>query len=391
MNNLLLKLLICSIYLINIQLFMLGAVALKPIHIFGFVFFIISNIQRPSIKNIVKFFIVLLVVFLGYFNAIDKTEFWKSFILIFLGLGLLLFAPNLISNFKVERKIRFFYFVFKSYVVIVLYGVIQFFAKNFLGSDFLYNNLGQFQFHPHYENDLFGFSRATSIFYEPSVFAWVTNLIISILLIYQKKIGFSRKIFLVYLFIYLLGLLVSLSSSGLLSLIVITLVYYVSVYGIRLKKIVLFGPIFFGIVLLALPYLRLSEIVTENTSGFNRVVFPFLNLLEVLKNYPFFGRALGQFGVEDNKLLYDGVIHNSVYGLFISFGLSSLVLIAFAFHRFYTHLKSDLIWAVLWLNLLFIFSSTGSFLSLELPFIYLIIFTLYNLVNSVSIRRQLIQ
>ena len=381
MNKFLLKLLILSIYLINIKLFMIGSVAFKPIHIFGFIFFLIFIIRKQTIKNVIIFIIILIVVLFGYFNALDKVEFWKSLVILTLSLALLLFGPNIISGIRNEIKLKFFKFIFRSYIYVVLYGLIQFGTKNFFGLDLFYNNLGKFQFHPHYQNDLFGFSRATSIFYDPSVYAWVTNLIITLLIIFKDKIGINRSLFFKYLTCFFLGLISSLSSSGFVAFFLIIIVYYFIKYRKKNVYLVILSPLFLVGIWLLFPYLRLSEITSENTSGYARIVFPLLNLIEVFNTYPIFGRGIGQFGVEDPSLLYDGVIHNSIYGFFISFGISALLLFFICLKRFYSHISSDPIWLLLWLNLLLIFTTTGSFLSLELPFIYLIIFTLYSLVN----------
>jgi hypothetical protein len=78
------------------------------------------------------------------------------------------------------------------------------------------------------------------------------------------------------------------------------------------------------------------------------------------------------------KLFYDGVIHNSIYGFFITFGFSGLILFMIVLRKFYTYIKRDSISILLWLNLILILSTTGSFLSLELPFIYLIVYTLFS-------------
>lgn len=386
MASFLLKFIIYALYFINVQFFFIGSIAIKPIHFFGFGYFLIFLLRGSSIKNIFEFALMACVVLLGVINAVDIVEFWKSYVLFLLSLALLIFGPEFISSFKLSTKISFLNFIFISYKWIVLYGVLQFMLKNIFGSDLLYNNLGVFQYHPHYENELFGLSRATSIFYEPSVFGWVTNLIICALVVFRDKIGIERKTFLNSLFIYLIGLLVSLSSSAFASFFLLVVVYFIIKNRSKGIYILLFLPIFIlGLGLLA-PYLRLSEIGTENTSGYARVIWPFLNLIEVFELYPVLGRGLGQFGVEDNSLLYDGVIHNSIYGFLISFGLSSVILISFAFIRLLNYLKHDLLWLVLWICLFSIFSTTGSFLSLELPFVYLLIYTLFDLSKQIEVK-----
>jgi hypothetical protein len=378
LNKFILSILIFSIYLINIQFFFVGTLAFKPIHVFAVIYTGLFFFKVPSLKNIIFFLFISLLVFLGYFNALDKVEFWKSFFMLTLSLGLIFFGPNLIRKISYDRKINFFYFLFSSYKYVVLYGFIQFISKNFLGVDFLYNNLGQFQYHPHYDNDLFGFTRATSVFYEPSVFGWVSNLIITILLVFRERIGMPNRIFFKFLVIFLIGLLVSLSSSAFVSFIVIYIIFLAIKYKRKKIYIFLFLPLIFLIIWLVLPYLRIEEFNDENTSGYSRVIFPFLNLLDVLKTYPYFGRGLGQIGVNDMKLFYDGVIHNSIYGFFITFGFSGLILFMIVLRKFYTYIKRDSISILLWLNLILILSTTGSFLSLELPFIYLIVYTLFS-------------
>ena len=373
--------LLLSIYLINFQFFLLGALAIKPIHLFALVYFIIFIFKKQSLKSKIKFIFILLIILLGYFNSIDKVEFWKSFILVFLSVALIIFGPDLIRKVSIEKKIQFFSFVFKSYVYVVLYGLFQFFTKNFFGLDLLYNNLGPFQFHPHFDNDLFGFTRATSIFYEPSVFGWVTNLVLSLMIIYKERIGMPSIVFYKYLIIFLLGLLVSLSSSAFVSLILICTVYFFIKYKRRVLYLVIIIPFIIIIVWFLLPYLRINEIDTEKSSGYARLILPFLNLEEVINVYPFLGRGLGQFGIDDVKLAFDGVIHNSIFGFFITFGLSGIFLLFMAIKKIHIHYKYDPLSILLWLNLLSILSATGSFLSLELPFIYLIIIAILSIMD----------
>lgn len=386
MSSSLLKYIVFSLYFINFQFFMIGSVALKPIHIFGFVYLVIFLIRGSSLKSFLPFLFITIIILFGYFNAIEQLEFWKSFVLFIMSMVVVCFGPQIIQSITSIKKIRFFRWFFRSYQVVVAYGVVQFVLKNFYGSDMLYNNLGDYQFHPHYFNELFGFSRATSIFYEPSVFGWVTNLVISTLFVYRDRVGLENAKFYKYLVIYFTGLIVSLSSSAFLSLILISSTYYL----IKNRSKTIYSFVFIPIVVVGVwylsPYLRLLEIGRENTSGYARVVSPFLNLIEVIRIYPFFGRGLGQFGVEDNGLQYDGIIHNSVYGFVISFGLSSIALFFFAIRRFMSFVKNDKIWAVMWLNLLLIFAATGSFLSLELPFVYLLIFTLFDLVAQIKLK-----
>lgn len=386
MVRILLKILIYSLYFINIQFFFIGSVAIKPIHFFGLIYLIVFMVRQVPVKTILVFLLLSLVVLVGISNAVDEIDFLKSFVLFIISLALLLFGPKLIATFSYKEKIDFFKHVFNSYRLVVFYGLLQFILKNVFGSDLLYNNLGSFQFHPHYHNDLFGYSRATSVFYEPSVFGWVTNLVICALVIFRDKIGMERKTFLNSLFIYLIGLLVSLSSSAFASFFLLAVVYFMIKNRSKVIFIILFLPIIFLGLGLLTPYFRLSEIGTENTSGYARVIWPFLNLVEVFEHYPGLGRGLGQFGVEDNNLLYDGVIHNSVFGFLITFGFSSVILIYFAFIRLLNHIKHDLLWLVPWICLFSIFSTTGSFLSLELPFVYLFIYTLYDLSKQMEVK-----
>lgn len=366
---------------------MLGSVAIKPVHIFAIIYFIVLIPQKKTVKSIIKFNVILTIILLGYFNAIDKVEFWKSFVLTFLSITLIIFGPILIRKVSLEKKMQFFIFIFKSYVYVVIYGLLQFITKNFFGLDFLYNNLGAFQFHPHFENELFGLTRATSFFYEPSVFGWVTNLIISLLLVFKDRVGIANNIFYKYVIIYLIGLMVSLSSSAFSSLILILIIYFF-IKSNRKAYFFLFSlPIIITIVWFIMPYLRITEIETENTSGYARLIFPFLNLEEVIKVYPYFGRGLGQFGVDDLSLVFDGIIHNSIFGFFISFGLSGLIIFIMALRRLRTYIILENISIIVWLNLILIFSTTGSFLSLELPFVYLIMYTLFSTINSDNYKR----
>jgi hypothetical protein len=294
---------------------------------------------------------------------------------------ILFFLPSIIAKVEYNFKILFFKFIFTSYCYVIIYGLVQFFFINVFSLDILYNNFGIFQYHPHFQNDLFGLSRATSIFYEPSVFAWATNLIIVLFVYLRKNLQFKKNKYYLYLFIYFSGLLVTISSSGFLTFSFLLLFYYLSYKASILRNLVIFIPFFAFLVTVLYPFFRLDEIAEQNTSGYARLFFPFLNLLEVLNKYLFFGRGLGQFGVDDSSLNYDGVIHNSVLGIIITFGLSSIFYLMIFFikiKKYYILSKKSII---LWVNLILIFFSTGSFLSLELPIIYVIITLAVNTRN----------
>jgi Ca2+/Na+ antiporter len=101
-------------------------------------------------------------------------------------------------------------------------------------------------------------------------------------------------------------------------------------------------------------------------------------MIEAIKVYPVFGRGLGQIGVYDRKLVYNILIHNSFFGVFIIFGISALAYIIPILTSFYRAIKRDKMVLILVADLFFVFIATGSFLSLEMPLIYCIFLMAVN-------------
>ncbi|UYZ21795.1 O-antigen ligase family protein [Mesobacillus jeotgali] len=110
-----------------------------------------------------------------------------------------------------------------------------------------------------------------------------------------------------------------------------------------------------------------NEINASGTSGYERINSPWQYVVSTFNYFPFLGRGLGQEGNVDPIGvigLYEGV-HNSLFGIFVSFGLSALVYIIYFIYYFVRKIKMDIDFLILMVALLGIYASTGAYLSLD--------------------------
>jgi hypothetical protein len=256
------------------------------------------------------------------------------------------------------------------------FGVFQFFANNFMGLG-IYNFFGPLQAHPHFGNTILGIDRSTSVFIEPSQFAWVSLFFIALAAyLYKNRVEIGLPRWRWHLLVVIFGLLASLSAVGYIGFVILAAILVFEERG-RLSSRYLYGVSAFlgglvGLVLTgAYRFLRLDTIAVEGTSGFQRLIAPFLALRDTLEHYPLLGRGLGQQGVADLLLANsEEIIHNAVFGFWIVFGLFGGALILFFFAQSY--IKN--LWAgkaaILPLFMLaYMYLSTGAFIALEIPFL----------------------
>lgn len=364
-----------GLILINIKLFNIGDAAFKPIHVIVITTIILGISRGINLKRFIIMLIYAIIPWFSIINVVSFSDFVSTYLIYLMSLMLIFIgiSPALITDANVIQKM--FKILFRTFNFSAIYGIIQFLLANIFGNFNLYNNLGRFQFHPHYYNRIFGIDRATSIYIEPSVFAWVAVTILVLALYLMNTPIMGKKELKHTVILATTSVLISFSASGFVSYFLVILLYTFNKKSNY--KTILFSWILVSALLLIiifqptqLRYLRLTEISRPNTSGYARIIEPFYAMREVFANYPLTGRGLGQIGVYDLNLTYNVYINNSLYGIVITFGILTIlyaVPIGISFYRF---IKQDKLTLILFANLVLIFISTGSFLSLEMPLIY---------------------
>lgn len=372
-NNTIILLPFCII-LLNIQLFDVGA-AVKPAHIIVILIILSAIYNNFKINKPKILLIYIFVPLLGLSNIISLYEFIKTYVVYILSSILIMVGLQYYKNIDKAILKKMFTVFFRAFNITAAYGIVQFLSANIFKNLSLYNNLGSFQFHPHLDNSLFGLYRATSIYIEPSVFAWVCTTVF-VILYYLRNCEILKKE--EYIFtgaMCVSGIAAAISSSGFLGSIAIGISIIFTKKRNKINSALLISILAFSIIVLIfkpslLRFLRLEEIMRENTSGYKRLVEPLFAMAETMKMYPLAGRGLGQIGVQNSDLIYNIGIHNSFYGIFITFGMSAFIYIIPIAYKIYSYIKNDKTALPLFVNILYVFSATGSFLSLEIPVIY---------------------
>lgn len=375
LTKIVLSLMPFGLILINIKLFNIGEAAFKPIHIIVLITIVIGLNKGVSYKRLLMLLFYSIVPMLALNNIVSYPAFLSTYLIYLMSLMLLFLGmPPLLKSNKLGIK-KIFILLFRVFNFTALYGILQFVLANFFDDYRLYNNLGRFQFHPHLDNQIFGIIRATSIYIEPSVFAWIATTVLVLAFYLRKTDTISNKETNITIGLSIISVLIAFSSAGLITLITLVILLTFLVKRSYLVLILRWGLIIttFLIVLTQpemINYLRLSEIGRQNTSGYIRIIEPFYAMKEVLIKYTLFGRGLGQIGVFDQNLQYNRNIHNSLYGSVITFGICSLLYFIPISLKFINYVKQDKHTIILFANLFFVFLSTGSFLSLEMPLIF---------------------
>lgn len=363
----------CCIGLINYQIGLVLGAAIKPVHIVTLIIIIYCMFKyRIPGKNILYGVFFLIVPIFPLYRIGDPLEWVKSYAIYFMMVLFCMFALKpMVNAFKMNTKLylQMFYAVV---LVIEILGIIQFFMFNFAHVQFLENVFGEHQFHYNQPGFYFGLERAYSVYYEPSVLAWVVNTEVACLVFTEDK-KWSMKQWLL-LCIAVFTMVVSISSSGL-----VFMALLLTVIVFKRAKSKVFGVVAVIVILSVIlilwkttdlmnPLDRMEhELKTENTSGYERYVSSFLYLIKTMKYYPGFGRGLGQQGNVDliGRIgVYDG-IHNAVVGAMVAFGASSLLYIIPAVKMIIERIKNDNDWIYIIIALLAIYTSTGSYTSLD--------------------------
>lgn len=365
------------IILMNIKLFEVGP-AIKPAHFIVGIIILNAILKKFKVNNLIVSLFYILVPLLSLSNIMSLKEFVQTFAIYIMSCFLLLISLQYYKDIDKASLKKMFIIFFRAFNLTVIYGIIQFLLANIFKNTSLYNNLGVFQYHPHYDNRLYGFYRAASIYIEPSVFAWVCTTVFVILYYLRNNEIIKKEEYIFTEIMCISGVIVAISASGFLGSILIFLsilltknrskeVVTLIVAILALSMILIFTyPEFFD-------FLRLDEIMHKGTSGYGRFGQPLLAMMETIKMYPLTGRGLGQIGVYNPELQYNIAIHNSLFGVFITFGMSALLYIIPIMYNTYKYILNDKNTLTLFVNIFYVFITTGSFLSLEIPVIYCLI------------------
>ncbi len=373
MNWLIVGAILC-VALENVKLFDVFGAPLKPMHILMllsvcFCFFFTEIRIRDLLIGL--FFLVLPIFPL--YRIGDPMEWFKSYVVYAIIAAFMMTSFRLFLRTMEEHKARYVKLFLSVIAVTQILGVVQFVCMNFFDYFFLENIWGIFQFHKSQYGMSRGFYRAYSLFLEPSFFAWVSNSAPAVALFVNKEI-LSLRFRLTYIILAVVAVFCTLSVSGL-GVMLALLVVWALLRAKNLKQVLISAGIVAALLLIVVlctdllkPLRRIAiEIAAPGTSGYERLVTPFLYLGKTLENFPIFGRGLGQDGAVDAV----GVIgryaslQNGLFGIFVWMGLSALCIIVPALVYAFKRIRANKMWLLLLLGVIGIYVSTGAWCSLD--------------------------
>lgn len=330
--------------------------------------------QQFNLKYILVLFLLLTIPLFPLYRIYDITEFFKTYVIYVIMISFMIFSyPDFLKKFKGDYSSYINIYIYISLLVQLL-GIIQFVCMNFFNYFFLEGIWGNFQFHRSIYGMQFGLYRAYSIFHEPSFFGWISTTSFAICTYLKRKGLLTNSKYYFFQFSSILSVGVSVSAS---SLVILMLIFTVQIL-LEMKKPIKFFLLIivscitlyilaeYTNVLKSLERIK-NEVHTSETSGYERLNTPLQYMMATFENYPFFGRGLGQEGNIDAVGvigLYEGV-HNSLFGIFVNFGLSAIVLIVYFFLFFFNKIRNNLDYFLLIIALIGIYVSTGAYLSLD--------------------------
>lgn len=382
-------LIIVSLAFENFRLFSVIGASFKPIHaiaaaaIIYFFFF-----KKITFKKVAGSLIFLVIPLLPFYRINDTREFMKTYVIYAM---MVLFITLVLPHLKEEFKEGFsgYYRLFNNVIIILcVLGVIQFIAMNIFNYELFGDIFGRFEYHTNNATVKSGISRAYSIFHEPSYFGWVLDIALAINLVIKDEGEEKRKPFILVLLVA--STIMTVSASAIWIMAIILVVYLISIRKISVNVVLIAPIVVFAVI--ALLYLfdfsfitdslnRLfSEINVENTSTFERIKSPIEYVKATMTHYPFFGRGLGQEGFIDEIGIigtYQGV-NNSVFGAFVTLGLTAIVYYVWLVMQFFgKYGKKNIITRAILLFVLFgMYFSTGAFLAFD-TFIFLVIVLMF--------------
>ena len=375
----------------NFMLFSAMGAPVQPSHLI-FLIAILAALFGSELHvkktNLAVALILFVLPLVPLYRISDTMEFIKSYVIYALDIVFICFAVPGIIEVLSEPKVydKFLRILIGAITLAELFGILQFGINNAIGRDIAYGIFGRFESHVCLTSYKFGVYRAYSIFHEPSVFAWICSFGLAILLYKGKTVTENRKKLVLYYGINAVAMLTTLSTIGYVTYFLLLVCYFLLEKEINASKLFLLVGLFVG-VYLAMKYTNAANVVSritvelnaENSSGYERTVVPLEYLKRTLKYYPVFGRGLGQVGNVD-KVGIIGLtsgVNNSLIGIFIDFGLSAIIPIAFFAKKMITCLKYDRKFIIIVLNMLMILFSTGAYMALSVVVVQVCSFLLY--------------
>lgn len=375
----------------NFMLFSVMGAPVQPSHLIFWIAILAAlfgselHVKKTNLAVALILFILPLV---PLYRISDTMEFIKSYVIYALDIVFICFAVPEIIEVLSEPKVydKFLRILIGVITLTELFGILQFGLNNAIGRDIAYGIFGHFESHVCLTSYKFGVYRAYSIFHEPSVFAWICSFGLAILLYKGKAVTENRKKLVFYYGINAVAMLTTLSTIGYVTYFLLLVCYFLLEKEINASKLFLLVGLFVG-VYLAMKYTNAANVVSritvelnaENSSGYERTVVPLEYLKRTLKYYPVFGRGLGQVGNVD-KVGIIGLtsgVNNSLIGIFIDFGLSAIIPIAFFVKKMIMCLKYDRKFIIIVLNMLMVLFSTGAYMALSVIVVQVCSFLLY--------------
>ncbi|MEH7350246.1 hypothetical protein [Gottfriedia acidiceleris] len=327
------------------------------------------SIERFNKKTILILILILFFPCLKLFTVFNQIEFFKTYFFFILGLLSYVYVTKYlklktIDNIQIFNS-RLIVFIF----ITSIFGVIQFIFANYFDSMVLYNFLLDYQFHgPQLIGTYKEYVRANSIYSEPSIFGIMCNFSTALILASEQKIK-NGYLYLVFNFI---GLIISFSSSALFFFFII-----VGIYLLKFKRRT-FILTALGILIICISFtdilsiFRFSEFSSVGTSGYYRVIAPFLLLKQVLLTSPFLGIGLGQvdiyvpqFDFMQNGTSTGKTLDNNFTLLFVVFGLPAIGIFIYFIKKYFYFILSNKKNIIIVVFIISFFISTGLFFSPE--------------------------
>ncbi len=308
----------CSLSLSIFRIFGGYSVTLASVFILHY---IVKTSKKFSIGQIIIlislncYFIFNALVYM-HANAFDHVEFVKSYLLTVVFLFVYITSLNN-YNYRIDKSLIETSLKYSAYFVFA-FEIVQIIEQLLLGSTsswFLLDgisistadDIGRFE-----AVNLLGFFRPVSFFHEPSYMAMI---LFTILLILYNQSAVDKKLYATLV----VGILLSMSSLVTLMLGIFLIINFTS----ESKKIVMiFLCIFFPILIYLFQedislIFRFAEILDEGTSGYVRLVEPFIITKNYISSNPL-GIPLGQSDV---------VFNNSLFLIPLYFGIFAPVLV----------------------------------------------------------------
>ena len=207
---------------------------------------------------------------------------------------------------------------------------------------------------------------------------------------FSEKEAISNKIRIPLLILDVVAMASSLSAAGFIVMLAIIFLFifvrtpnlYKRIKGLFFVVLALVLLVAFTDILKPLKRIFI-ELSIPGMSGYERVVTPMLYAKEALHNFPLFGRGLGQEGFVDAVGVIGRykAVHNSIFGVIVHFGLSSLCLFIPAIVYAVKRIGENPKWVLLLINILGIYVSNGAFCSLD-TFMFLVIIVAFGAIKT---------